>query len=48
MSAMPADPLVGRGILAVRNNCDAAIAAEYERWYVGEHLPERVSVDGFH
>ena len=48
MSATPAHPLVGRGILAVWNNCDSAIAAGYERWYVGEHLPERVSVDGFH
>ena len=48
MSATPAHPLVGRGILAVWNNRDATIAAEYERWYVGEHLPERVGVDGFH
>ena len=48
MSTTPAHPLVGRGILAVWNNRDATIAAEYERWYVGEHLPERVGVDGFH
>ena len=31
MSATPAHPLVGRGILAVWNNRDATIAAEYER-----------------
>ena len=48
IGATPARPLVGRGILAVWNNRDAAIADDYERWYVGEHLPERVGVDGFH
>lgn len=36
------------GILAVWNNRDAEIAAEYERWYVQEHLPERLAVPGFH
>ena len=35
------------GILAIWNDCDAAVEAEYERWYVGEHLAERVGVPGF-
>ena len=36
------------GILAVWNNRDPKISAEYERWYIEEHLPERLAVPGFH
>ena len=36
-----------RGILAVWNDCAAGSDAEYERWYVQEHMPERLSVPGF-
>jgi hypothetical protein len=35
------------GILAVWNECAPGEEAEYERWYIGEHLPERLSVPGF-
>ncbi len=35
------------GILAVWNDRPASIAAEYERWYVTEHIPERLAVAGF-
>jgi hypothetical protein len=35
------------GILAVWNDCRAGAEAEYEAWYQGEHLRERVAVPGF-
>lgn len=35
------------GILALWNDRDPARAAEYEAWYVEEHLPERLSIPGF-
>lgn len=35
------------GILAIWNDRDAAIAPVYERWYVHEHVPERLGVPGF-
>src|SRR5689334_3313392 len=35
------------GILAVWNDCVPENEADYVRWYVGEHLPERVGVAGF-
>jgi hypothetical protein len=35
------------GILAIWNNRAPDSAAAYERWYNGEHLPERVAVPGF-
>jgi hypothetical protein len=35
------------GILAIWNDRDAAIAPVYERWYVQEHVPERLAVPGF-
>jgi hypothetical protein len=35
------------GILAIWNDRAAAAAADYERWYMGEHIPERLSVPGF-
>ncbi|MEZ5661041.1 MAG: hypothetical protein R3E83_21785 [Burkholderiaceae bacterium] len=35
------------GILAVWNDRREADAGFYERWYQGEHLPERLAVTGF-
>jgi hypothetical protein len=35
------------GILAVWNDCRRGDEAEYEAWYQGEHLRERVAVPGF-
>jgi hypothetical protein len=35
------------GILAIWNDRAAAVAADYERWYMGEHIPERLAVPGF-
>ena len=35
------------GILAIWHDVGEAIGDEYERWYFGEHLPERVGVPGF-
>jgi hypothetical protein len=36
-----------RGILAIWNDRRAGAEPEYEAWYRGEHLPERVSIPGF-
>jgi len=36
-----------RGILAIWNDRRAGSEAEYEAWYRGEHLPERLSIPGF-
>lgn len=36
-----------RGILAIWNDCRAGTQSEYEAWYRGEHLPERLSIPGF-
>jgi hypothetical protein len=35
------------GILAIWNDCRPAGEAEYEAWYRGEHLRERVAIPGF-
>ena len=35
------------GILALWNDCAEEGVKEYERWYMAEHLPERVGVTGF-
>jgi hypothetical protein len=35
------------GILAIWNDRAEAAAAEYEHWYMGEHIPERLAVPGF-
>jgi hypothetical protein len=35
------------GILAIWNDCIPGKEGEYEAWYRGEHLPERVSIPGF-
>ena len=36
-----------RGILAIWNDCRPQTQREYEAWYRGEHLPERLSIPGF-
>jgi len=36
-----------RGILAIWNDRRAGTEPEYEAWYRGEHLPERLSIPGF-
>src|SRR3974390_553609 len=35
------------GILAVWNDRSEAIKLDYERWYMKEHIPERLAVPGF-
>lgn len=35
------------GILAIWNDCAEDGLAHYERWYIREHLPERVGIPGF-
>ena len=35
------------GILAVWNDCAPGAESDYERWYMGEHLPERLGIPGF-
>jgi len=35
------------GILAIWNDRDESIADLYERWYLSEHVPERLAVPGF-
>lgn len=37
----------GHGILAIWNDCRAAREAEFEAWFQGEHLQERLAVPGF-
>ena len=36
-----------RGVLAIWNDRRTGTEAEYEAWYRGEHLPERLSIPGF-
>ena len=36
-----------KGILAIWNDCLPEVEKQYEDWYVGQHLPERVGVPGF-
>ena len=35
------------GILAIWNDCRAGREAEFEAWFQGEHLLERLAVPGF-
>jgi hypothetical protein len=35
------------GILAIFNDCRPGREAEFEEWFQGEHLPERLAVPGF-
>jgi hypothetical protein len=36
-----------KGILAIFNDCVAGCEAEFEAWFQGEHLQERLAVPGF-
>jgi hypothetical protein len=36
-----------QGILAIFNDCRAGREAEFEQWFQGEHLQERLAVPGF-
>ncbi|MEM7776394.1 MAG: hypothetical protein AAF732_12365 [Pseudomonadota bacterium] len=36
-----------RAFLAIWNDVDPPHAAEWDRWHVQEHFPERVGIDGF-
>ncbi len=38
---------MNKGILAIWNDCLPETEKEYEDWYMGQHLPERVGVPGF-
>ena len=44
---MSAEPGIEPGILAIFNDCRAGREAEFETWFQGEHLLERLSVPGF-
>src|SRR5262245_9158980 len=44
---MEPDKQAARGILAIWNDRRAGRETEYEAWYRGEHLPERLSIPGF-
>jgi heme-degrading monooxygenase HmoA len=35
------------GVLAIWNDCRAGHEAEFEEWFQGEHLVERLAVPGF-
>jgi hypothetical protein len=39
--------LMQNGILAIFNDCRAGREAEFEAWFQGEHLLERLAVPGF-
>lgn len=36
-----------KGVLAIWNDCLPEVEKQYEDWYMGQHLPERLSVPGF-
>ena len=38
---------IGCGILAIWYDCASGEAEGHERWYLGEHLLERLSISGF-
>lgn len=40
-------PLKGAGVLAIWNGIAPGHEAEFLRWHVAEHIPERLSVPGF-
>jgi hypothetical protein len=40
-------PLAGKGMLLTSMDIDAADEREFNLWYDGEHLEERVAIDGF-
>ncbi|NIE63333.1 DUF4286 family protein [Burkholderia sp. Ax-1719] len=39
--------LFGCAFLALWNDVDADVEAQYERWHTNEHVPERVGIPGF-
>lgn len=39
--------LLGKGVLAIWNGTTDAAEAEFVRWHVREHIPERVGLPGF-
>ena len=39
--------MADKGILAIFNDCVAGREAEFEQWFQGEHLQERLAVPGF-
>jgi hypothetical protein len=39
--------LCGRAFLALWNDIDPDVEADYERWHTLEHVPERVGIPGF-
>ncbi|WP_052391878.1 DUF4286 family protein [Paraburkholderia bannensis] len=40
-------PLSSTAFLALWNDVDADVEAEYDRWHTVEHVPERVGIPGF-
>ena len=44
---MTVKPQPASGILAIWNDCLPGREAEYDAWYVEEHLPERMAIAGF-
>ncbi|MEI9804029.1 MAG: hypothetical protein WDN48_05650 [Pseudolabrys sp.] len=40
-------PMQQQGILAIFNDCRAGFEEEFEAWFQGEHLLERLAVPGF-
>ncbi|MEM5314380.1 hypothetical protein [Paraburkholderia sp. JHI869] len=39
--------LTGSAFLALWNDVDTDVEADYERWHTSEHVPERVGIPGF-
>lgn len=39
--------LIGKGVVAIWNGINDAAEAEFIRWHVREHIPERVGLPGF-
>ncbi len=39
--------LLGDGLLAIWNDIDPAVEAEFTHWYISEHFAERVGLPGF-
>jgi hypothetical protein len=44
---MESNQQAARGVLAIWNDRRPGTETEYEAWYRGEHLPERLSIPGF-
>ncbi len=40
-------PLLGEGVVAIWHNVAADLQPDYNHWHCSEHVPERVSIDGF-